>query len=196
MLRNFDLKAVAWSSPQTLVRAGLGVLFAANLVAAGFAFHWWGDSPADLERKLNDARHDLANARDRLSNSKTLAAKIATARTQGGSFMGEYMTPRRTTYSTILGELNQMAQQSGIKYREGSVVRDAIEGSQSLSMLTISTGYEATYPNLLKFMNLIDKSKRFMIIESLQAQPQQQSGILLVTIKLYTFVRDDLGDQA
>lgn len=196
MPRSFDLRSISWSSTQVRVRIGLGVLLAFNIAAAGFAFHWWDDSPSDLERKLSDTRTRLTAARAQLNRSKTVASKIETASSQSGSFMGQYMTPRRSTYSTILGELSQAAQTAGIKYREGSVSRDAIEGSQSLSMLTITTGYEATYPNLVKFVNLLDKSQRFMIIESMTASPQGQTGNLLVTLKLYTFVRDDAEDAA
>ena len=35
----------SWKDPRILVRTGLGVLLAANLVAAAFAFHIVGSSP-------------------------------------------------------------------------------------------------------------------------------------------------------
>jgi Tfp pilus assembly protein PilO len=192
---NFSWKTIAWSSPQTLVRIALGVLLVANVVAAGFAFHIWGDSPQDLESKIEATQSQLAIARAQLNRGKQMASKISLARDQGGSFINTYMTPRKATYSTILGELNQMAAAAGVKTRETALTRDAVEGSNSLSMLTVTAGYETSYPNLLKFVNLLDKSQRFLIIDTLQAAPQASTGLLLVTIKLYTFVRDDSEDQ-
>jgi type IV pilus assembly protein PilO len=62
-------------------------------------------------------------------------------------------------------------------------------------MLTTQVGFEGTYASLTKFINLVDKSPRFMIIESLQAAaPQQQGGQSLnVTLKIDTFVKEAPG---
>jgi Tfp pilus assembly protein PilO len=200
MRRNFEIPSswrnISWNSPQTLVRVALGVLLFANIIAAGFAFHVWGDSPQALEGKIEETQNQIAIARAQLNRGKQMSSKISLARDQGGSFINTYMTPRKATYSTILGELNQMAATAGVKTRETSLTRDAVEGSNSLSMLTVTAGYETSYPNLLKFVNLLDKSQRFLIIDTLQAAPQASTGLLLVTIKLYTFVRDDSEDQS
>ena len=65
-------------------------------------------------------------------------------------------------------------------------------------MLTTNVGFEGNYANLTKFVNLLDKSPRFMIIENMQASaPQQQGGQSLnVSLKIDTFVKDDSGGHA
>jgi type IV pilus assembly protein PilO len=200
MSKNFEIPAglrdIVWGSPEVLVRAALGVLLLGNLVAAGFALHWSGDSPQALESKIESTRQQIIIARGQLSRAKGMSAKITLAKDQGGAFLTTYMTPRKTTYSTILGELNQMAQTAGVKMRDSTITPEHVEGSNSLSQLTITSGYEATYPNLVKFINLLDRSQRFLIIESLTAAPQSGTGNLLVSIKLDTFVRDDVEDQS
>ncbi len=199
MPRNFDvterLRSVSWSAPETLLRIGAGVLIAANLIAAGFAFHWWGDSPATAQARIDDLTRQLSNQRSQVVRIRAMSQKVDGARDQGGAFIDAYMTPRRVTYSTVLGELNHMATTAGIRTRETGIGRDQVEGSEALSMLTISAGYEAAYPNLVKFLNELDKSKRFIIIESVTASPQANTQNLLVTVKLNTFVRDDLEGQ-
>lgn len=199
MPRNFDVtqrwRSVTWGSPLVLVRVALGVLLLANIVAAGFAFHWWNDSPKALEAKLSDTRRQLVIERSLVTRSKVMATKVDTARDQAGSFISAYMTPRRNTYSTILGELDRMAAAAGMRSRERSIARDPVEGSASLSMLTVTAGFDGTYPNLLKLMNALDRSQRFLIIERLQASPQSNSPNLQVSIKLNAFVRDDVEDQ-
>ena len=68
-------------------------------------------------------------------------------------------------------------------------------GSDTLQMLTTNVGFEGTYANFTKFVNLLDKSPRFMILESMQAAaPQQQGGQALnVSLKIDTFVKDTPG---
>lgn len=200
MPRNFDVtqrwKSITWRSPVVLARVGVGVLLVANIVAAGFAFHWWNDSPASIESKLAETRRQLVIERSLVTRSKSMASKVDTARSQAGSFIDRYMTPRRNTYSTILGDLDQMASVAGIKTRERAIARDPVEGSASLSMLTLTASFEGTYPNLLKFMNALDKSPRFLIVERLQAAPLANSQSLQVTVKLNAFVRDDPEAQS
>src|SRR6516165_7047496 len=108
MSRNFELPArlkdINWGSPDVLVRAALGVLLLGNLVAAGFAFHLWGDSPQSLEARIEGTRQQIIQMRGQLTRAKGMSAKISLAKEQGGSFLASYMTPRRSTYSTILGE--------------------------------------------------------------------------------------------
>ena len=62
-----------------------------------------------------------------------------------------------------------------------------------MSQLTITAGFEGTYQSLTKFVNLLDKSPKFLIIESMQASPQQAGAVLNVSLKLDTFVRESIG---
>ena len=71
---------------------------------------------------------------------------------------------------------------------------EPIEGSDSLSMMTINTSCTGTYANLAKFVNLVDKSNRFLIIESMVAAPQQQGANLNVTLKIDTFIKERPGE--
>jgi hypothetical protein len=55
--------------------------------------------------------------------------------------------------------------------------------------LTITASYEGSYQSLTKFVNLLDKSPRFLIIDGMQAAPLS-TGALTVTIKLDTFIQE------
>ena len=70
---------------------------------------------------------------------------------------------------------------------------DPIEGSDDLDMMTISVNFEGSYPQLVKFVNLLDRSPRFLIIESMQVAPQPKGDMLNVNLKLNAFVKDDTG---
>ena len=199
MLRNFKIsqfseaaKGISWKDPKIVVRVVLGALLVANLVAAAFAFHLFGTSAEEMARQLEQARQQVRMQQNRLNQSRILAGKVQKARVEGGSFLSSYMTSRRKTFSTILGELDKTAETAGIKAKEKSIQLDAVEGSDTLSMMTVSANFEGSYANLLKLVNLLDKSPRFLIIENLQAAPMP-TGILNINIKLDTFVREDTG---
>jgi hypothetical protein len=58
-------------------------------------------------------------------------------------------------------------------------------------MLTINAAFEGGYAQLVKFMNLLDRSPRFLLIDQLQVAPQPKGDILDAVIRLNTFVRDE-----
>jgi type IV pilus assembly protein PilO len=191
MLKNFDLAGVKWKDPRVVTRAVLGVLLAANLVTAVIAFKPFGGGADDLRRDRNQLQQQLAQLQVQVAKSKKLVEKIETARSQGDQFLTKYFTERRVVTSTIQGELVQIAKDAGITYQPTTWTIEPIEGSDTLAMMTINAGCQGTYAALSKFVNLVDKSARFLIIESMVAAPQQTGQVLNVTVKVDTFVKEE-----
>ncbi len=189
-----SLNLAALKDPRVSVRAALGVLLGLNLIAALILFKPWGGSADDLEAQLNAKRSELPQRQAQLDRTKKLVEKVQKARAEGDQFMGRYIMNARTAYSTILGELDHEAAEVGLKPKESQQNVEPIEGSDTLGMMTISANYEGAYPNLTKFINQLDRSKQFLIIESLQASPQAVGPTINVNFKLNTFVRDETGE--
>jgi len=190
MPRNFNLSGLKWKDPRVAVRAVLGLLLLANLVAAAIAFKPFGGSADDLRRDRNTLQQQLQQLQTQVAKNKKLVEKVETARREGDRFLTTYFTDRRVVTSTIQGELVQIAKDAGITYQPTTWTLEPIEGSDTLAMMTINAGCQGTYAALSKFVNLVDKSPRFLIIESMVAAPQQTGQILNVTIKFDTFVKE------
>jgi type IV pilus assembly protein PilO len=195
MPRNFNLKltGLRFQDPRVATRAVVGVLLLANVAAALIAFHPWGGSAEDLRRQQEALRAQIARTRVQFATARTIVSKVERARTQGDKFLKDYVTDRRVTYALIVEELNRTAKEAGIKEKERTYQLDPVEGSDTLSQMTISAGYEGTYANLTKFIHLLDRSPRFLIIESMVAAPQQSGQNLNVSLKLDTFVTEASG---
>jgi hypothetical protein len=69
---------------------------------------------------------------------------------------------------------------------------EPIDGSDTLSMMSIVASYEGEYKDLMHFVHEIDRSSSLMIIESLNAAPLAGTNLLSISMKLDTFVREDL----
>jgi Tfp pilus assembly protein PilO len=188
MARNFNLRA-RMKNRRTVVRAGLGVLLAANLVAAVFVFHPLGGSAEDLAQDMRAKQHDLTLQLQHLERTRNVVAKVQQAKVEGDKFQADYILSRRKAYSTLLAEANKLAVDSGLQPKESSYAPpDPVEGSDTIEQLAISANYEGTYQSLTKFVNLLDKSPR-LIIEAMQAAPQT-GGKLNVTVRLDTFIQE------
>jgi type IV pilus assembly protein PilO len=191
MARSFNLSALKWRDPRVVTRAVLGVLLFANLVTAVIAFKPFGGGADDLRRDRNMLQQQLAQLKIQVAKNRKLVEKIETARSQGDQFLSRYFTERRVVTSTIQGELVQIAKDAGITYQPTTWNIEPIEGSDTLAMMTINAGCQGTYAALSKFVNLVDKSPRFLIIESMVAAPQQTGQVLNVTVKVDTFVKEE-----
>src|SRR5262245_654108 len=179
--------------PRVSVRAALGTLLFLNIVAALILFKPWGGSADDLERQLASMRSQLPSQQAALARTKVLVQKVEKARVEGEQFMAKYMLNGRSAYSSIVGELDRAAERVSLKPKERQFSLEPIEGSDTLGMMTISAKYEGAYLNLTKFINELDRSPRFLIIESLQASPQPVGTAVNVSFKLNAFVRDETG---
>jgi type IV pilus assembly protein PilO len=176
--------------PRLAVRAILGALLLANLVAAAIVFKPWGGSPEDLQRELAQLRAAARQRQETVERLRGVADKVEKARSESDRFLDEYFLDRRTTYSNVASELSAIAQEAGLKPKEHSLTVEPVEGSDTLAMLIIAGHYEGAYGDLIKFVNLLDRSPRFLTIESMQATPQQGTGTLNVNLKLSVFMRE------
>jgi len=187
MPRNFKAAAgipVQW-------RIALGVLLVATIGAAWIVMYPPGGSADDIQQQLSALESQTAARRALLASTRQHVAAVEQGRTEGEKFLNEYFLARRTAYSTLLSELVEAAARAKIKPKEHAYATEPIEGSDSLSMMSISANYEATYANLMHFVHESDSSPRLLIIEALNAAPEQSGGTLNVSMKIDTFVRDD-----
>jgi len=152
-----------------------------------------GGSADELERELATLQSQVAQKRALLERTRFNVTAIEKARGEGDMFLDNHFLARRTADSALLSELTASANKAQIRERDRAQTTEFIEGSDSLSMMTITAAYEGTYRNLLNFIGELDRSRQLLIIESMSAAPQQGSNILTVSMKIDAFIREDAG---
>ncbi|HXS96289.1 MAG TPA: hypothetical protein VN736_16915 [Candidatus Limnocylindrales bacterium] len=193
MPKNFSVAAL--KEPRVFMRALIGALLVANLAAAVIAFKPFGGSAADMQQQAVTLQGQLAQLQSRLATSRKLVEKVQVAREQGDAFLAKYFMDRKTTSSLAASELVRTATAAGVKMGPGTFNYTAIEGSNDLQMYTINAGFEGTYANLIKFIDLLDKSPLFLIIEDMQTAGVQNGEMITVQLKIDTFVKDVPGAE-
>jgi hypothetical protein len=194
MPRNFSLggkwNTAALRDPRVMMRVLIGVLLAANLAMAVVAFKPFGGSADDLRAQQASLQAQLIKLQLNVEANKKKVENVQIAREQGDQFLAKYFMDERTTSSQIDDELLKDSQSAGIKQLPASFEREPIEGSDSLEMLNVTQGLEGTYENLTKYINLLDKSPRFLIVDGMETTAPLQNGKMLsITIKIRTFAR-------
>ena len=195
MPRNFNLKVGGPSNPRSVIRLVLGLLAAANLVAGYFVLRPLGGSSEELRQQVVEMRIQIRQQQATLERTRLMSGKIEIGRGEGDKFMSKYFLPRRSAYSVVMAELNDLAMQAKVTAKESANAIEPVDGSDVLDMMQITANYEAKYEDLVHFVNMIDKADRLLIIEGLNATPQQGGAKLNVMMKLDTFVVEDGAAQ-
>ena len=178
-------------TPARTARLVLGVLLGLNLIAAGLVLYPPGGSAEALEQEIVVLQEQIKNGRVRLQKTQVQASSVEKGRSEADEFLKTNFVARRELPSTLLTELIRIAKQAKIKDHGNTYGIEKIDGSENLSMLTITANFEGSYSNLLDYVKQVDRSNSFLIIESLNAAPQLGSGVLTVALKMEAFVRDD-----
>lgn len=190
-LRRFRPDWTSARDPKFIMRAVIGALLVLNVIAIWFVISPPGGSAEELEMRLTTMKSQFTQRKAALAKAADHASKVETSHQASQQFESQYFTSRRIASSTFVSELNKAAKDSGIKPKEHLFLFESIEGSDVIDMMTITANYEGTYPDLLHFISNLDRSSKFLILDTLGATPQQGTGMLNVTVKLNAFVKED-----
>ncbi len=168
----------------------LGLLAAFNLI-----FYFVAVYPLDAREQEHQAvlaalQQQIAAKTSELKNLRIITEKVEKARSEGDSLLADITLERNTTFSRLVRELVTAAAESRIEARETNFNLEPIEGATQYGAIAITANFRGEYDNLVKFLNRLDKSDHFLIIESLTATPRSDSTELQITMKIDTFVRD------
>jgi type IV pilus assembly protein PilO len=177
--------------PRLALRAAAAALLAADLVVAAVLFKPWAGTAEELDRQAVSLRQQVRERERALEGLRGLVGKIEAARAADEGFLREHFLDRRSASSTVVDELLRTAQKAGVKQREASFQFEEVEGSETLGLMTVTANYEGTFADLMQFLNLLDRSPRFLIVDSLQAAPQQSGLVLNIGLKLHSFLREE-----
>jgi Tfp pilus assembly protein PilO len=188
--RNRAAKPLLRRIPKKYVLATLGVLFAFDLVFYLVAIEPLDRREAEQQALLGALERQIAAKKTDVSQMQLVVGKVAKARGEGDGLLEGITLPRRTGFSTLLAELLQAASKAGIDTREGNFDIEPIEGTEEYGMISVSANFRGEYQNLVRFLNQLDRSEQFLIIDSLAATPRTDSNELQFTMRLNTLLRE------
>ena len=175
---------------RTQVCVALGLILLFDLVFYFFAVKPLSAREQKKRASISTLSQQVKQRTEQVAKLKMVVDKVEQARSEGDKLIEEITLVRRTTFSTLVAELDGAARESGVEPREGAYDVQPIEGAEHYGMVTISANFRGRYENLVKFLNRLDRSENFLIIESLGAAPRADSEELNVTMKIDTFVRE------
>lgn len=152
---------------------------------------------AEQQARVSSLNSLIAQKTEALETLRAVDGKATSAAEAGDELLARLTFARRTTFSQLLKELGEASREAGVEMRETNYNSDEIEGAAEFGMVSISANFRGGYENLVKLLNRLDRSEKFLIVERLGAAPREDGG-LQISMRIDAFVRDAdaLEDQA
>lgn len=135
---------------------------------------------AELGMRIESGKEELAQKRDNEKRLKEL-------RRQMESFYSETLRQREVGLVDILGEVEKLARRFKVEKQNIQYNHEIIEEDKVI-LFEITFPLRGSYANLRRFVNQIENSKYFLIIDRVElSNPEETGDNLKLNIKLSTY---------
>ena len=181
--------------PHRQILIALAALAVFDVLFWAFAVRPTEERESDQRTRVNILERQIEERSSSVERLRKAAKRVTSAQGEGDQLLAELTYDRRTTFSNLMRELGEDAGEAQVEVREISFNKDEIAGNSDYGMVSINANFRGQYANLVRFLNLLDRSERFMIIERLGAFPREDTDDLQITMRIDTFMRDlDMSD--
>ena len=186
---------MAQFTPKQWVRIALGVLLALDVGLLA-----WNYQASDANPKSQAAQRDrLKRQHQLLGEDVRMAAEIRTRlpeiEQQCASFVKERLLPVSSGYSTVVEDLNRISAETGLHAR-GIQYRQKDLPARGVAEVQVAASVEGGYANLVRFINAMEKSKQFYLLEELALVEATTGNAIRLNLQLKTYFRLDAAASA
>lgn len=179
--------SVDWRNWKLWTGIALALVLALDL---GLGFVLW-QSYSQGPQAMRAERDRLAIRAKLLRADVDRGEKIRASLPQAGkdceTFYRESFLDAATGYSRIESDLDTIASHSGVRTSGFSFKQKEIK-ERGVTEISINTAVEADYPAVIQFINGVERSKNFYLLDSLHLASATTGGIRL-ELELHTYFR-------
>lgn len=170
---------------KTRVRWALGVVF---LIDALLLFANWrnGGARASAEA-LKRLRSQHAQLDKDVRRARAIRERLPAVQAQCDRFFREQLQPTSRGYSAVVADLSALAAKAGLRTSGVTFRQHAVE-NRGVIEVGVAAAVEGDYPSLVRFINGLERSKNFYVMESL-ALESGTAGTVRLNLELKTYFR-------
>jgi Tfp pilus assembly protein PilO len=178
---------LAWQSWKTWVGAALGLVLALDLALAGYLWHASSEQPEELRARRDALALDAKKLHADVERGNKIRISLPQARKDCDTFYQQSFLDSVTGYSKIEADLSDIATKSGVKV-SGYAFKQKEVKDRGVTEVQLSMNLDADYPAIIQFINGLERSKNFYLLDSLHLSSVTTGGIRL-DLDLHTFFR-------
>ncbi len=172
---------------KTVVRWVLGVIVALDVALLGV--NW------DAMRSPRAPRDQLALLREEtrlmerdVRRGEAIRAHLPEVQRQCDRFFADDLQPAATGYSAIAGDLGAIAHKAGLQTSTVTFREQRAPDARGVVEIQVVTAVQGDYGSVVEFINGLEHSKKFYVLDGLQLAPST-GGNLKLNLQLRTYFR-------
>jgi Tfp pilus assembly protein PilO len=178
--------ATGSKSRKNAIRALIGLILLADIALIG----WNWELASSPSAPSNEVRI-LRNRRDVMAadirRAEAIRLGLPAVETETTSFMQKDLHPTGAWSSTISNDLGALAKDSGLQITATHFRQKNIE-KRGVDEITITITMQGAYPSLVSFINALERSNSFYLLDSLSLDSSSE-GTLKLNLELRTYFR-------
>lgn len=170
------------------VQVALIVLFALD---AGLAVERWRMSVTASEQQLQlqalRLRGEVAALQSNLDQAEAVRRSIPRIAAESDQFYGQELLGPSQGYASLVADLGTIAQQAGLE-TSGVRFQQKAASAHGVREVDATAVIEGSYAGLIRFINGLERSKNFYVLDSLELA-SSTGGLIKLNIRLHTYFR-------
>lgn len=179
--------SLRWQPWKIWVGTALALLLLADLGLAIFLWQGAGQGPEALQTQRDRLAVQAKLLRADVERGEKIRASLPEAGKQCDAFYQQSFLNNASGYSKIESDLGAIAAQSGVKTTDLTFKQTDIT-NRGATEVAINATVEGDYPALVHFINSLETSKNFYLLDSLKLNSAKEGGVKLA-LELHTYFR-------
>jgi len=169
------------------IRVAILAVLAADALLFWFNWRLEGSAPAQQEQRLADLRRDHKLWAADIQRATEIRDKQGQIERDCNKFFDEQFLSEEVGSSTVVADLTAIAKKAGLETRTVSYKPVDIE-KRNVIEVAITATVEGSYSSIVAFINGLEQSERFYLMENL-GLASAQGGALRLNLQLKTYFR-------
>jgi Tfp pilus assembly protein PilO len=176
-----------WQTWKTWISIALAVPLVLDLGLAVYLLQAGRQNPQAMRTERDQLARQAKLLRADVLRGQRIRASLPQAAADRDAFYKDSFLGAATGYSRIDSDLGEIASKAGVKTSGFSFKEKPIK-DRGVTEISISTSLDADYPAVIQFINGLERSKNFYLLDHLQLASGSTGGLRL-EIELHTYFR-------
>jgi hypothetical protein len=178
---------ITWQAWKIWVGVALAVVLALDVALAGYLWSASYQQPQALRIERDQLALQAKKLRADVDRGNKILVDLPQAGKDCDAFYQESFLDSPTGYSRIESDLGEIAMKSGVRI-SGYTFKQKELKNRGVTEIEINTTLDADYPSVIQFINGLERSKNFYLLDSLHLNSVSTGGIRL-DLDLHTYFR-------
>jgi Tfp pilus assembly protein PilO len=173
---------------KTIIRAILGVVVAVDITLAAFSWQM-ADANRTPQSELNALKRQHALMAADITRAETIRTTLPAVEQQCDSFFGQNFRPIASGYSSVVSDFGSLSRGAGLQAGNLSFHQHEAD-KRGVTQVDISAVVDGDYSSVVRFINDLQHSDTFYVLDGLSlAAPSGSGGQLKLNLLLRTYFR-------